>query len=62
MSHGRGCGFVWVKLNDVYYVSVYLIPNDRIADFQDELDSLEDAIQNLQEKLVAGDLNAKASE
>ena len=62
-NHGAGKGFVWVKSRGITYVSCYFTPSDRIPDFQEKLDLLEDAIREEEGKLlVAGDLNAKATE
>lgn len=62
-EHGSGCGYVWVRCDDVYYVSVYLSPSDRIGDFQTKLDGLEDAARDMRGNLIiAGDFNAKAIE
>ncbi|XP_053597652.1 uncharacterized protein LOC128668525 [Microplitis demolitor] len=62
-DHGSGSGFVWVKSSEVTYVSCYFTPNERIADFQAKLDGLEDAVRDMEGKLVvAGDFNAKALE
>ncbi|XP_076549052.1 uncharacterized protein LOC143306153 [Osmia lignaria lignaria] len=60
---GTGRGFVWVGSGDVTYVSCYFTLNERIGDFQEKLDGLEDAVRDMScEVIVAGDFNAKAVE
>lgn len=60
---GRGRGFVWVKCENITFVSVYLTPNDPIAAFLEKLGELEDLIVQVGGKLVvAGDFNARAVE
>lgn len=62
-KHGRGRGYVWVESGTITYVSVYLTPNDTVADTQTKLDELEDALREIDgDVIVAGDMNAKAVE
>ena len=62
-QHGTGSGFVWVRSRGITYISCYLTPSDRIADFHEKLDLLEDTIREQKERIiVAGDLNARALE
>ena len=60
-DHGSGSGFVWVRYQQTYYVSVYLTTSQSISEYQTELEGLEDAARDIQGELViAGDFNAKA--
>ena len=63
LATGAGNGFVWVRSNKLTVVSCYLTPNESRAGFRVKVDDIEDAIQQLDGKiLVAGDFNAKAPE
>lgn len=56
-------GFVWIRSGGVFYVSVYLSPNEGIAVFRQKLERLEDVIRDMDgEVVMAGDFNAKATE
>ena len=60
---GKGDGFVWVRSNNTTFVSVYWSPNEGIAVFHQKLESLKDAIREMNgEVIVAGDLNANTIE
>ena len=60
-DHGSGSGFVWVRYEQTYYVSVYLTPSQTISEYQTGLEGLEDAVRDIQGELVtAGDFNANA--
>lgn len=63
LSNGAGDDYVWAKVGDLTYVSVYLTPNCTAGAFKDKVDRLEDALRDLPGDLVvAGDLNARAIE
>lgn len=54
---------MWIEIEWITYVSVYLTSNDTAADLRTKLDDLEDTLRNINgEIIVAGDLNAKAME
>lgn len=60
---GAGNGYSWVLINNTYFVSVYLTPNESVAAFDLKLQNLEDTIRTLGSRVViGGDLNAKAEE
>lgn len=60
---GKGDGYVWVRSGNTTYVSVYLSPNEGIAEFYRKLEGLEDCIRDMDgEFIIAGDFNAKALE
>lgn len=62
-DHGSGNGFVWVKSKRVTFVSCYFTPNERIGDFRQKLQELEDSLRETDgDTIVAGDLNARALE
>ncbi|XP_046686584.1 uncharacterized protein LOC124372251 [Homalodisca vitripennis] len=63
-GHGRNRGIVWVNASDAIFVSCYFSPNVNIADFQNQLDDLEDIILTLGNSriILAGDFNAKSVE
>ncbi|BES90458.1 Reverse transcriptase (RNA-dependent DNA polymerase) [Nesidiocoris tenuis] len=62
-DHGKGDGFVWVRIGGATYVSCYLTPNEPIAQFELKLEALEDMMRGTeQDVLLAGDVNAKAAE
>ncbi|XP_046674689.1 uncharacterized protein LOC124363484 [Homalodisca vitripennis] len=63
-GHGRSRGIVWVNASDTIFVSCYFSPNVNIADFQNQLDDLEDIILTLGNTriILAGDFNAKSVE
>lgn len=62
-KHGRGHGFVWVRIGAITYFSVYLTPNEHIKEFQEKLDGLEEVILATEGAIVAaGDFNARALE
>lgn len=46
MARGTGEDFVWVKVRDVTYVSVYSSPNELIADFEHRNSRFEDALRD----------------
>ncbi|OXU19947.1 hypothetical protein TSAR_016018, partial [Trichomalopsis sarcophagae] len=60
---GSDSDFVWVRGDNVTYVSCYLTPNEDIGGFQEKLDALEDVVREVEgELIVARDFNAKAHE
>ena len=60
---GRGDGFVWVRCSGTTFFSVYLTPNEPIAEFERKLQALEDAVSGTDgQALVGGDFNARAIE
>ena len=60
-DHGSGSGFVCVRHEQTYYVSVCLTPSQSINEYQTKLEGLEDAVRDMQGELdIAGDFNAKA--
>lgn len=60
---GAGDDFVWVRVDYLTYVSVYLSPNCTAEEFQIKIETLEDALRELPgDLIVAGDLNARAIE
>lgn len=62
-AHGRGVDYVWARVADVTYVSVYLTPNCSAADFEQKVAALEDALRDIPGLIVlAGDVNARAAE
>ena len=44
-SHGYGDGFVWIKSNNIMYVSCYFTPNEQIDIFRARMVGLEDVIE-----------------
>lgn len=61
--YGSGDGFVWITSRNFTIISCYLTPSDPIHTFQAKLDCIEDAALAIGGNLIiAGDLNAKASE
>lgn len=63
IKHGSGDGFVWITSRDYTIISCYLTLSDSIDNFQAKLDCVEDVALAIRGNLiVAGDLNAKASE
>ena len=62
-SQGRGEDYVWAKVSDVTYVSVYLTPNCSAAEFERKVAALEDALRDITGAVIlAGDVNARAIE
>ena len=62
-KQGRGADFVWAKIADVTYISVYLSPNCSAAEFERKLAALEDAVREITGTIIlAGDVNARAIE
>ncbi|XP_053994616.1 uncharacterized protein LOC128884937 [Hylaeus volcanicus] len=62
-ARGAGAGFVWVRGEGLTLASVYLSPNNRIVDFRDKIEALEDTIGEQEGGwIVGGDFNAKAVE
>ena len=60
-EHGQTEGFVWIRTEDMVYVSGYLTPNEPRKHFKRKLDNIENIVRGLGEKVViAGDLNARA--
>lgn len=60
---GRGNCFVWVQFNNVTVISCYLTPRDRITEFENKLEEIEQQIKEIKGHLiVAGDFNARAAE
>ena len=58
---GKCDGFVWVKIENLTYISVYLSPNQGIAVFLQKLEEIEDFVRGVDGEVVsAGDFNAKA--
>nr|CAH7737723.1 unnamed protein product [Callosobruchus chinensis] len=58
---GEGDGFVWVRINNITFISCYFSPNEGMEVFHRKMECLEDAIRELDgELMIAGDLNAKA--
>ena len=62
-GRGKGEGFVWARVGDVTYVSVYISPNLRRSEFLRQVERMEDALRDISGLLlVAGDFNARAIE
>lgn len=63
-GHGRSRGLVWANVSDAIFVSCYFSPNANVAEFQNQLDDLEDIILTLGNSkiILAGDFNAKSVE
>ncbi len=62
-DHGRGGGFVWLKVGGTVYVSCYISPNCSMATFEQFLDELEAMIIGIKgEYIIMGDMNAKSPE
>lgn len=62
-KHGKGNGFVWVQIKGVIIVSCYLTPSDNTKAYYRKLEEMEDFLHGANsEKIVAGDINAKAVE
>lgn len=63
-AHGRGEDFVWAKVTDVPYVSVYLTPNCSDAKFMANIKTLKDAVRDIKDTwyILAKNVNAKAIE
>ncbi|VEN52922.1 unnamed protein product [Callosobruchus maculatus] len=54
-------GFVWVRMDNITFISCYLSPNEGMDVFFRKMECLEDAIRDMDgEVVIAGDLNAKA--
>lgn len=61
IEQGAGKGFVWVRSQETTIISCYLSPNDKIEEFRDKLDDIENTIRNIEgEIIIAGDFNAKS--
>lgn len=60
---GKGNGYVWVQIREIIIVSCYLTPSDDTGEYYRKLAEIEDFLQETEnEKIVAGDFNAKAIE
>ncbi|XP_055838877.1 uncharacterized protein LOC129906906 [Episyrphus balteatus] len=60
---GAERGFAWVKSGRLTVVSIYLTPNERIEEFRQKLEDLEDFLNQTEgDILVAGDFNARGQE
>ena len=46
-SQVRGEDYIWAKVSDVPYVSVYLTPNCSAANFEWKVEALEDALRGI---------------
>lgn len=53
-----GKGYVWVKLQDVYYVSCYAPPRWTIEDFSRMMMEIETELRGKRPIIIAGDFNA----
>lgn len=63
LATGSGNGYVWVRTKHATFMSIYLSPNDFMADFHLKVDNIEDTLQGFSGPLiVAGDFNARAPE
>lgn len=62
-GHGAGRGYVWVECSQVTFVSCYFTPNSSAAEFQDNLNQMEDTLRTLGKVIiVGGDFNARSVE
>ncbi|CAH2108367.1 unnamed protein product [Euphydryas editha] len=58
-----GARFIWIKTSMIYFMGVYLSPNEGIGAFRQKQANTEDAINEFNsEVIVAGDFNAKSAE
>ena len=58
---GERDDFVWVKIKNITYTSVYLSPNQGIAVFWQKLEDIEELVRRVDAEVVlAGDFNTKA--
>ena len=60
---GRGKDYVWAKVSDVTYASVYLTPNCSSVEFERIVAALKDTLGVITGAIIpAGDVNARAIE
>lgn len=62
-ERGVGTDYVWVRVGDVTFVSVYLSPNVTASVYASKIDELEDFLRDVNGPIVmGGDFNARAVE